>query len=99
MSTIKKLEAKKEGKVVGSVELDWPDNLKEALELTSEVEVFKCYEKGRVLIERAKLYPNAGGGKTVAKKDIYDRLIAAGMPQETAVEISEYDPNAEVAAA
>lgn len=87
----KNITAKRDGKECGTSTIQWPENLKEAIELDGKDMAFEFYAKGKLLHERAKLYPSKGA-KTVRRDEIYNKLIKNGLPEEAAIEISGYNP-------
>jgi hypothetical protein len=101
MAVTRTLTAKSKGEVVGSIEMNWPENLDEAvaMEEGGADEVFKLYAEAKVIKERAKLYPKAAGkGPRISAKATYEKLVGAGVDPSVATEATGFDPSAEAAA-
>ena len=83
--------AKKNGQIAAQAEVDWPESLKEAVKLDGEETVLEYYWKGKKLAERSKLYPrNSKPRKLVKTEEVYRKLLAAGLDEAQAREISQY---------
>lgn len=87
-----KITAKaKDGTVEGEQVFQVAENLKEAVKIDGEEEVFALYYKSKVIKLRANLYAKAPGtGRRSVRKEVYEKLIQAGMSVSEAERITGY---------
>lgn len=72
-----------------STEVDMPENLAEAAEVWGEDETFNLAKRNYVINVQANLR-RPSEKKTISTKEVYDKLIASGMPEAQARDISKY---------
>lgn len=76
------LIAKSKGVVCGEREIDVPDDIYEAIKLVGEERALDLFLDGYKISERSSLYPSPEGKPSklaIAKKEIYDALVASGV--------------------
>lgn len=81
------LIAKSKGEQCGEITLSWPENWKEAGsdEHGGKEFAFQMYHQGRVVHERAKLYPKSeSSAKKIDKSFVYSTVLEATGSAETA---------------
>ena len=72
------ISAKSKGAPCGEITLPWPESVSEAVEQGGEEFTFQMYHQGRVVHERAKLYPKPEGtAKSVSKEKVYNTVLEA----------------------
>lgn len=75
------INAKTKSGAEGSVEVDCPTSLREAIEVYGELEVFKGFLRDRVIIWQRDARPDAENGdepvKTKKRLSVFDRLQAS----------------------
>lgn len=89
------LVAKSKGVVCGQKDIDVPETIYEAIELVGEERALDLFIDGYKIAERSSLYPTPEGKPSkmlLAKKEIYDRLIAKGIPSDVASQATGYEP-------
>lgn len=71
MSKIESIEVKSKGEVVGTLEYEYPENLKEGIKMDGEEKVFALYSAQRKIkardAERTKLTGGGGLPKAITK--------------------------------
>lgn len=88
----KHIVAKSHGKIAGEADVEWPNDLKEAIKMDGEAEVFNLYSQAKLIKERAKLYPKTPSAGSMSKKSVYEKMLAAGVDAATATQVSGYSP-------
>lgn len=88
-----KLVAKHKGEICGEKELNVPETIYEAVELVGEERALELFIDGYRISERSSLYPTPEGKPSrvaIAKKEIYDTLVASGISVEVASKATGY---------
>ncbi len=75
---------------VGRTTIDVPETLEEAVSLLTEATVLKLVNQARHTNTRNSLAKPATGGGTKKKIlfDVYNKMVAAGLPQDEALRIA-----------
>jgi len=84
--------AKSKGEVVGEKEINIPESVKEAIGEYGEGKVLSYFVQHLKVAERATLYPKVASAGSVSRKKVYEDMVAAGVDEATASQISNYTP-------
>ena len=85
--------AKEKGVEIGRQDVNFPESISEAISMHGEATVYATWAKARVIEIRGGMYTKkVGGTKTVARKTVYENLIANGVAADIAALASGYQP-------